>query len=126
MTTIAYAPLTTAETVFKTLIWTPLVVTGEVALDGLQAGLPVLDLGIFQGLEDDAIQAITDAIFNQLVLFIDVTAIKLVNAELQNKWAVASESLALIAQEQGVDSDAYKNALSTAATDFASWIHTGP
>jgi hypothetical protein len=126
MTTVAYAPLTQAEQVFKTLIWTPIILMGETALKGVEATIPMLDLPIFQDLEDGLINAITDAIFNQIVLFIDVESIELVNAELQSKWASASESLALIATEQGVDSDVYKTALSTAAADFANWVNTGP
>lgn len=126
MTTSAFPALTDAENAFKTIIWTPLIKLGEVALDGMQATIPVIDWSIFEDLEDDAINAITDAIFNQLVLFIDVTAIKLVNAELQTKWATASEALTLIAQEQGVTSNAYQTALATAASDFAAFVHTGP
>lgn len=126
MTTSAYKPLTDAENAFKIIVWTPLIKLGEVALTGVESTIPVIDLPIFQDLEDDAINAITDALFNQLVLFIDVTAIKLVNAELQSKWATASESLALIAQEQGVTSIVYQTALSLAASDFAAFVHTGP
>lgn len=126
MTTSAYPALTAAENAFKTIIWTPLIKTGELALDGVQAGIPLIDLSVFEDLEDDAINAITDAIFNQIVLFMDVTAIKIKNAQLQSKWTTASESLALIAQEQGSTSDAYKQALSQAATDFGNWVHTGP
>jgi hypothetical protein len=126
MTTSAYPALTDAENAFKQIVWTPLIKMGEVALDGVQATIPVIDSSIFEGLEDDAINAITDALFNQIVLFIDVTVIKLKNAELQTKWTTASEALTLIAQEQGVTSSAYQTALSTAASDFASWVHTGP
>lgn len=126
MTTSAYQGLSQAEQVFYELIWTPLILTGEVALAGVEATVPVLDLPIFKDLQDDVIQALTDALFNQLVEFIDVTAIKLVNAELQTKWETASESLALIAQEQGTTSNAYQTALSAAAADFANWVHTGP
>jgi hypothetical protein len=126
MTTSAYRPLTDAENAFKIIVWTPLIKMGEVALAGVEASIPVLDLPVFQDLEDDAINAITDALFNQIVLFIDVTAIKLVNAELQTKWATASEALALIAQEQGANSSAYQTALQAAASDFAAFVHTGP
>lgn len=126
MTTSAYKPLTTAEKIFYEVVWKPLLKAGEVALAGVEASVPVLDLPIVQGLEDDVIDAVADAVFKRIVLFIDVTAIKLTNPVLQSKWASASESLPLIAQEQGESSDAYKQALSTAATDFARWVRTGP
>lgn len=126
MTTVAYAPLTQAEQVFKTLIWDPMIKAGEVWIAGAEATLPILDLPVIQGLEDDVLGIITDAIFSKLVLFIDITTIKLVNAELQSKWSTASESLAIIAQEQGATSDAYKKALAESAADFAAWVHTGP
>lgn len=123
MTDSAYAPLTEAENLFKTLIWTPMITAGEMWIEGY---VPFLALPVIKQLDEFAIKEITDAMFNQLVLFIDVAAIKLVNIELQSKWTTASESLALISQEQGVNSDAYKHALSTAETDFANWVRTGP
>jgi hypothetical protein len=126
MTTSAYPVLTDVENAFKTIVWDTLVKTGEVALAGVESTIPVLDLSFIQGLEDDAIEAATNALYAWLVEIIDVTAIKLVNTELQNKWSTASEALALIAQEQGVTSSAYQTALQTAATDFANWVHTGP
>lgn len=123
MTTSAYPVLTEFENAFKTLVWTPLIKTGEAALEG---AVPFLGFPIIKQLDEAVLNAVADALFYQLITFIDVTAIRLVNTELQSKWALASESLALIAKEQGANSDAYKNALSVAAADFASWVHTGP
>lgn len=123
MTDSAYPVLTEIEQAFKTIVWNPLITTGEAWIEGQ---VPFLALPVIKQLDEFAIQEITDAIFNQVIIFIDVTAIRLVNPVLQGKWAVASESLALISQEQGVNSDAYKQALATAAADFAKWVHTGP
>jgi hypothetical protein len=126
MSTIAFQPLTDVEKAFKAIVWDPLIKTGEVALAGAQASIPVLDLPIFTELEDDAIQAITDWAFNQLVELIDVTAIKLVKAEQQSAWETASAKLEILAAEQGVNSSAYQEALATEAADFAKLVHAGP
>lgn len=123
MTTSAFPVLTDIENAFKTVVWEPMVLAGEVWIEG---AVPFLNLPVIKQLDEAAIQGITDAVFYQIITFIDVTAIKFVKAELQNKWSTASESLALIAQEQGATSDAYKQALAVATTDFAQWIHTGP
>jgi hypothetical protein len=126
MSTLAFQPLTDVEQAFKTIVWTPLITAGEIYLDTLQAPIPVLDLPFIQDLEKDALNALTDYLFNQFVLFIDVTAIKLVKAEQQNAWANASAQLSIIASQQGVNSDAYKSALATSAADFAKFVHDGP
>lgn len=96
---------------------------GEIWIEG---AVPFLALPVIKQLDEAAINAITDAIFSQVILFIDVNAIRFINPILQSKWTGASESLALIAQEQGEESDAYKQALSVASSDFSRWIHTGP
>jgi hypothetical protein len=125
MSTVAFRPLTDVETAFKAVVWDPLIKVGEVALAGAQASIPVLDLPIFDDLEDDAIQAITDWAFTQLVQLIDIEAIQLVGAERQAAWSKASEALAVISQEQGVNSDAYKQELATQVTAFAAFVRTG-
>lgn len=91
----------------------------------LEVEVPFLDLPVIKQLDEATLNAVLDALFNQIVLMIDVTAIKFVNQELQTKWSAASEALGLIAQEQGPTSDAYKQALSVAAADFSNWVHTG-
>jgi hypothetical protein len=55
-----------------------------------------------------------------------VTSIQLVGAERQAVWASANEQLAIIAQEKGVSSSEYQQALATAAADFAKFVHQGP
>jgi len=125
MTTSAYPTLTQAEIAFKEVVLIPLIKAGELWLDGMQAPIPVLNFPALEGLEDVAIEAIFDQIFSRIILFIDVTAIRLKNAQLQSKWESSSEVLSLIAQEQGASSDAYKKALSQAASDFAAFVHTG-
>lgn len=123
MTDVAYPELTEIEIAFKTVIWTPMIKAGEIWLEG---AVPFLALPVIKQLDEFTIEQISDALFNQIIVFIDVNAIKLKNAQMQAKWTTEAEALSLIATEQGADSDAYKKALSDAATDFANWIHTGP
>ena len=123
MTAVAYGPLTAAEQVFKDLIWDPLVKAGEVYIDGLQASIPVLDWPIVQGIEKDAIGVITDAIFRQLALTVDLGAIQLVNAEAQSVYDASSEQLVVVATEQGVNSDAYRKALQAELQALAAFGH---
>lgn len=96
---------------------------GEVWIEG---AVPLLTLPVIKQMDEEVIHLVTDAIFNHIVTLIDVTAIRLVNPILQSRWETASESLSLIALEQGADSDAYKKALADSATAFARWVHTGP
>lgn len=123
MTTSAYKPLTQVENAFKQIVWTPMVKAGEVWIEG---AAPFLALPVVKELDEMAISALTNALFDWLTTLIDIDAIKLVNAEMQARWEQASESLSIIAEEQGVTSDAYKKALQDAAADFAHWVHTGP
>ncbi len=123
MTTIAFRPLTAVENAFKLIVWTPLVKSGEIWIEG-QA--PFLALPVVRNLEEGLVNLLTDAIFNWLITQLDVAAIVLVNAERQAKWSSANEKLAIIAVDSGVDSDAYKKALTDAAADFALMVHRGP
>ena len=98
---------------------------GEVWLAGAEATIPILDLPIFQGLEDDAINALTDALFNALMLTVDITTIALIDPARQSAYASASEALKLIAQEQGQTSDAFiqaQNAAIAAQVKFTSFV----
>jgi hypothetical protein len=126
MGTVAYPALTDAEQIFKNLIWTPMVKSGEVLLAGAEASVPILNLSLFQGLEDDAIGAITDALFAWLVQTIDVTAIQLVNAEHQAAYDMAFEQLSVIADEEGTASSAYQEAQTAALAALAQFTHLGP
>ncbi len=123
MTTSAFPILTDVENAFKMIVWTPLVKSGEVWIEG-QA--PFLALPVIRNMEEGLVNLLTDALFNWLVTQIDVAAIVLVNAERQAKWSSANEKLAIIAADSGVDSDAYKKALADAAADFALMVHRGP
>ena len=84
---------------------------GETYIEGY---VPFLALPVIKQLDEAAIGAITDALFNQLVLFVDVTAIQLINSAHQSAYDQASEQLVIIAQEKGLDSDDFKKAQATA------------
>lgn len=110
MGTVAFKPLTTAEQIFKSVIWDPMIKAGEVWLAGAEASVPFLNLPIVQELEDHEIEAVADWAFRNLVLAVDVESIALVSPERQSAYASASEALKLIAMEQGTDSNAFKKA----------------
>ena len=120
MTTSAYAPLTEAEQVFKDLIWTPMITAGE---NWLEAEVPFLDLPIIKQLDETTLQTITDAIYAQICLLIDVGSIQLVNAENQAAYDAASENLVVVGAEQGVNSDAYKAALAKSLAELSAFTH---
>lgn len=122
MGTVAYRQLTAAETIFKNLIWTPMIMAGEVWIEG---AVPFLALPVIKQIDEEAIKLLTDAIFNQFVLVTDITAIKLVNAVHQSAYNNAQEKLAVIADEQGVNSDAFKKEQDVALAALAKFSHIG-
>lgn len=92
----------------------------------LETQIPFLALPVIKQLDEATINAITDALFEQIILFIDLATLKLTKNVLQNKWALATGELSSIAKQKGVESDDYKKALKIAADDFAKLVHTGP
>lgn len=123
MSDSAFKPLSTAERIFYEVVWTPMIKAGEIWIEG---AVPFLALPVVKQLDEAAINALTDALFHQMTLFVDVTAIRMVDARRQVAWESASEKLSILAKEQGEASDAYKKALAAEADDFAKFVHTGP
>jgi hypothetical protein len=111
MTTSVNQSLTSAETIFYNLIWTPMITAGENYIEG---EIPFLDLPVIKQLDEATITLITDAIFNQIILLIDVSAIQLINAEHQSAYDAASEQLVIIAQEKGITSSEFLQAQAAA------------
>lgn len=107
MTTSAFRPLTAVEQVFKDLVWTPAIKLGEVALEGW---VPALALPVIKEVDEYVIEQIADYLFNQIVLIVDLTAIKLVNAAHQSAFDTASLHLKIILIEKGVTSPEYQKA----------------
>lgn len=122
MTTSAYKKLTTAETIFKDLVWTPLLAVGENALivEVPFLGLPVIST-VFKG----TIGLVSDWIFNQLSLGVDLTAIKLVNDEHEAAFQSASLQLAIVAHDNGVNSPEYTAAKQKAMLALSKFTEFG-
>lgn len=116
MTTQVSQPLSNAEQVFKDLVWDPLIAAGEGALF---TAIPVLNAPVLGAIDDGVIKLVSGWLFDQLRLLMDVTAIQLKNSAHQSAYESASEQLAVIADEQGVTSDAYVEARKTALADLA-------
>ena len=123
MSDIAYRPLSQAEQIFKNIIWTPMIKAGET---WLETEVPFLAFPVVKELDEIAIQAITDWTFSQIVLIVDIAAIRLVNTAHQAAYDAASEKLVVVAQEKGIGSDEYKAAQSQALSDLARFTHIGP
>lgn len=122
MTTSAYKPLTAAEQIFKDLVWDPGIKTGELALEGV---VPFFALPVVSTLEEGVINELSDWLYNQFVLLVDVTTIRLVNTILQAAYEDSSIGLAVLAQEKGIDSDEFKTARIQALADLSSFTRFG-
>lgn len=111
MSTTINPTLTQAEQIFKDLLWDPMVTAGEVWIEGV---VPVLALPGVEQIDEAIIQAASDAIFNQIILFIDVESIQLINTAHQTVYDNASLQLKIIAEEKGTISLEYQEALTAA------------
>lgn len=120
MTSSAFAPLTHAQQIFKDLVWDVSVKAGEIYLEGV---VPALNLPVLKQAEEGVVQVISDALFNQLILFIDITAIKLVNSAHQSAYDRASIELAVIAQDKGIESDEFKKARDVAKAALSQFTY---
>ena len=104
MTTVAFAPLTTAEQIFHDLIWEPMI---KIGMNWIEGAVPFLDLPVIKNIDEELLGILTDYIFKQLVLTVDVTAIRLVNEAHQAAFNSASLQLELIAEQSGISSEAF-------------------
>lgn len=107
MTTSAFPELSQAEQIFKDLVWEPMLKAGE---SWLEVELPFLSLPVIKPLGEEVVSVITDGIFRALVQVLDVTAIRWKVSADQDAYTVASLQLLIVAQESGVQSDAYQKA----------------
>lgn len=87
----------------------------------LEAEVPFLDLPVIKQLDEDTLNAVSEWSFSLLRTFIDVTAIKLVSAAHQSAYDKASLELAVVAQEQGITSDAYKKQRDISRADLSAF-----
>lgn len=89
----------------------------------LEVEVPFLELPVIKQLDEAVINEITDALFNYVILVIDVTAIKLVNTIHQSAYDTASLKLRVIAQNEGINSDAYKQAREAELAAQSTWTN---
>lgn len=115
MTTSVNPTLTTAEYIFKDLVWTPMIIAGETWLN---VEVPILNVPIIHQAEEIAEDDISDDIFNAIILFVDITYLKLKNSSAQSAYESASENLFVIYTESGVNSSEYKTARDAARIDL--------
>ena len=108
-----------AETLFGELVWTPgikaLQLNAEVELPFL--GFPVVRT-IFEGVTG----LISSQIYKQLILLVDISAIKLVNEAHQKAFDTESLRLKVIAHEKGIDSDEFLKARETAVAALSAFV----
>lgn len=119
MTTSVNASLTEAQQVFKDLIWTPMLLAGE---NWLELEVPALNLPVIKQIDEGAIRVVSDYIYAQLCLLIDIEAIRLINSAHQSAYDKASLQLKIIIAEKGTTSDDYKNALAAASTALSKFV----
>jgi hypothetical protein len=119
VTTQVNPQLSLAEQLFYDLAWRPLIMSGETALF---TAVPFLATPGLMQVEEEVIDQISQWVFSQLRLLIDVTAIRLVNSEHQSAYDDAFVKLKILAQESGTDSQEFKDAKTKAADDLARFV----
>jgi len=105
MTTSVSPTLTQAEQIAYDLFWKPMIDAGKAALF---VAVPELNAPILGTIDNAIIDVISNVVFNQLRLFIDVTEIKFVSAAHMKAYTTENLKLALIAKQDGVNSNAYQ------------------
>ncbi len=119
MSNSAIPSLTVAENIFKDLVWDPLLMMGETALF---VAVPALDWPILGTIDRAILGEVSDWIFHQIVLIIDVTVIKFVNAEHQAAFDTAQEKLFVVATDYGPTSTQFLEARDAAAKALAQFV----
>lgn len=113
MSTSTNKTLSKIEQVFYDVVWRPLFVAGEKALEYY---VPFFNIPVVKQIEEGLIDKVCRDLFDQFSTFIDIEYLKLKNEKLQSTYEEASEGLAIIVAEQGVNSDAYKAAITKYAS----------
>ena len=107
------------EDLFKSIVWDNLT---QAALAALYVDVPFLNTPVLSWFVSLVFNGIVNKIYSLLILFIDLNAIQLINAENQQAYDNATVELKLIAQQQGSGSAAYQEALTNAKTAFSKLI----
>jgi hypothetical protein len=107
MSISAYPSLTSAQKIFKDLVWDLGI---NAAIVGLDSAVPFLAIPVISRVKKILIHGVTDWVFNYIVLFVDVTAIKLVNSAHQATYEAESLRLKVVLHNSGIDSPEFKEA----------------
>lgn len=124
MTDVAYPKLTIAENIFKNVVWDNLTASALVALFAAP-GCGWMALWPMRQIITGTATLITDQLFKILRLYVDLTAIALINAEHKRAFDAAAVKLKVIAHDRGIDSDEFKKAREVAKADFAKFVAFG-
>lgn len=116
MSESAFRPLTTAEKIFKDVVFDPMIRAGEAWLEG---AFSFFSLPVVKQLEEHELQAILDGIYLQLCMFIDIESIRLVDAEKQRAFEDASTRLHLVIAQYGPESPEFQKANEDEKAAFA-------
>lgn len=122
MTDSAFRKLTDAEQAFKTLVWDTGIAFGE---KYLETQVPFFSLPVIKQMEEETIKLVTDAIWNSIVMFLDLSAISFVNAAHQAEYERASLKLRIILKEKGMNSPEFQKAKEEDAKAFADFVRYG-
>lgn len=120
MTDSVSSTLSTDETLFQRLVWNPTVQAGLTALYAAQPWTAVWPIQpIIQGI----VGMFSGFLFNAVRLITDIVDLQLTSSAHQATYDSASEQLAIIIDEQGINSDAYKTAEAAALAALAQFTH---
>lgn len=122
MSEIAFKPLTAIENIFKSLVWDNVVST-YTAYVFVQ--VPFLNVPVIRELTAYLIKTVSDGFFSVGRLFTDMTAIKIIEPILLDKYQKESIRLSIIAHNSGIDSEEFKKEKEIEKQNFHNFIHFG-
>ena len=122
MTESAYPSLTRFEEIFKELVWNNAI---DAALAALFAYCPYLNVPPLRQIINGLTKLIANTFFTYLRLVVDLSAIKLVNAEHQTAFDSASVRLRIISYNKGINSPEFLKAKEEAKIALAKFVRFG-
>lgn len=91
----------------------------------LESDVPFLSLPVVKQAEEEIINFLSDSLFDQIVIFVDISAIKLVNSAHQSAFDKASVNLKIIAHDKGIDSKEFQEARDAAKIALSKFTQFG-
>ena len=92
----------------------------------LEVEVPFLNLPVIKQLDEVAISTITDALFNQLCLVVDIEAIALVDAAHESAYVSAALQLKVVLNDKGIGSPEYASQKAAALAALSKWTDINP